>query len=177
MTRKMVCFLLVFHCAVCFAEQSTYVGEETRTIKSLSKERISGLLQGKGLGYAKVAELNGYPGPSHVLELAEALELTAEQKTNTENLFKKMQSAAQALGHELVEAEQRLDALFVKGEVSLSQVTASLTQVGILEARLRATHVNAHLAQKTILTPHQVQKYMKLRGYADGKHHKHHASH
>ena len=59
-------------------------------------------LSGKGMGLAKAAELNGYPGPAHVLELAAQLDLTPEQKTKTEVLFKKMQARAIPLGKELV---------------------------------------------------------------------------
>lgn len=48
------------------------------------------------MGLAKAAELNGYPGPLHVLELAVDLSLTAEQKAATETLFKSMQVRVQA---------------------------------------------------------------------------------
>jgi hypothetical protein len=68
--------------------QSPYASQESREIKSLSPQEASDLLAGKGMGFAKAAELNGYPGPAHVLELAAQLQLTPEQKTRTETLFK-----------------------------------------------------------------------------------------
>jgi hypothetical protein len=40
-----------------------YAGQQTGTIKALSDEDITALLKGDGMGFAKVAELNGYPGP------------------------------------------------------------------------------------------------------------------
>jgi hypothetical protein len=49
---------------------SPYAGQQTRAIKALSPEDLAGLLNGEGMGMAKAAELNGYPGPVHVLELA-----------------------------------------------------------------------------------------------------------
>ena len=49
---------------------SPYAGQQTRAIKALSPEDLAGLLNGEGRGMAKAAELNGYPGPVHVLELA-----------------------------------------------------------------------------------------------------------
>src|SRR5687767_11125254 len=52
---------------------SPYVGQEDRAIKALDAKDVDGLLAGSGMGYAKAAELNGYPGPMHVLELAEKL--------------------------------------------------------------------------------------------------------
>jgi len=49
---------------------SPYSGQGKREIKSLSQQEITGYLHGKGLGYAKTAELNQFPGPRHVLDLA-----------------------------------------------------------------------------------------------------------
>ena len=49
---------------------------------SLSDEDVQGFLDGRGMGLAKSAELNGHPGPMHVLELAEELKLTAEQRSS-----------------------------------------------------------------------------------------------
>jgi hypothetical protein len=47
-----------------------HAGQQTRTIKALSDDEIAALCNGKGMGMAKAAELNGYPGPIHVLALA-----------------------------------------------------------------------------------------------------------
>ena len=41
---------------------------------------VADLKAGRGMGLALAAELNGYPGPSHVLELADKLKLSAEDK-------------------------------------------------------------------------------------------------
>ena len=49
-------------------------------MKSLSDQQLSDLRAGRGMGMALPAELNGYPGPVHVLELADALGLTPEQR-------------------------------------------------------------------------------------------------
>ena len=46
---------------------SPYTGEEQRAIKALSEEEIGDLLEARGMGLAKAAELNSYPGPLHVL--------------------------------------------------------------------------------------------------------------
>ena len=156
------------------AKDAPYAGQDTRAIKALSQERISGLLEGKGLGYAKVAELNGYPGPSHVLELAEKLNLSKEQIESTKAIFKKMNNEARDLGAQLVEAERKIDLNFQNNKVTEKIVQISLKEIGILEARLRACHVNAHLSQKAVLTKHQIHTYNKLRGYSSGEHKHHH---
>ena len=48
---------------------SPYAGQESRRIKSLSEQDIAELRAGRGWGLAKAAELNGMPGPAHLLEL------------------------------------------------------------------------------------------------------------
>jgi hypothetical protein len=48
-----------------------------RPIKALSAEQIADLKAGQGLSLALAAELNGYPGPRHVLELGKQLGETA----------------------------------------------------------------------------------------------------
>ena len=91
---------------------SPYAGQESRAVKSLSDEEVKTLLTGQGMGYAKVAELNGFPGPKHVLELANELALTPEQTAETEELFANMNASARVLGSQLVEAEKSLDEIF-----------------------------------------------------------------
>jgi hypothetical protein len=42
--------------------QAPYAGQDQREIKSLSAQDVTDLLAGSGWGFAKPAELNGYPG-------------------------------------------------------------------------------------------------------------------
>ena len=57
------------------AQQSDYAGEQGRQIKALSAEAVSQYLSGAGMGYAKSAELNHFPGPLHALELGHRVRL------------------------------------------------------------------------------------------------------
>jgi len=148
------------------AASSPYAGQQSRAIKSVSPADQADLLSGKGMGLAKAAELNGYPGPAHVLELAAQLSLTDEQRTKTQQLFKSMESRAQVLGRQLVEAEQSLDALFASKQITQAQLGESLSKIGSLQAQLRAVHLDAHLEQTRILSPQQTAKYNELRGYS-----------
>jgi Spy/CpxP family protein refolding chaperone len=159
---------------------SPYTGQESRDIKALSPEEVQSYLAGKGMGFAKAAELNGFPGPAHVLELAAPLGLTAEQRSRTQALFASMESRAQALGRALVEEERKLDRLFATKAVTAETLRTSLGEIASLQAQLRATHLEAHLAQVEILTPDQSARYAKLRGYEGagghsgaGQQHKH----
>ncbi|TDW25235.1 hypothetical protein EV128_119107 [Rhizobium azibense] len=58
---------------------SPYTEETGRQIKSLSEADIDELMRGGGWGLAKPAELNGYPGPSHLLAMKNEIGLTQEQ--------------------------------------------------------------------------------------------------
>ena len=158
--------------------QSPYAGQESRPIKSLSSEQAQDLLSGEGMGLAKAAELNGYPGPKHVLELAEPLKLTSAQLAATEAAFHKMKSRAKQVGAKIVEREQDLDALFASKTVTPELLDRSIQQIGELQAELRTIHLDAHLAQLAILTPEQVTRYRELRGYASPiREHEHEHSH
>lgn len=74
--------------------RSEYIGQENRYIKSLSMEDIEELRAGKGWGLAKVAELNGVPGPGHVLDMADEISLTDIQEEKIAALFEKMNKQA-----------------------------------------------------------------------------------
>ena len=150
------------------AQDTPYAGMQTREIKALSADRITGLLAGAGLGYAMAAELNGYPGPKHVLELAEQLALTEDQRTATEALFLQMQQVAMTTGKEVIDLETELDALFASGQVDVAEIGRLTALIGAKEAKLRAIHLATHLEMKPLLTMHQQHLYQQLRGY-DGQ--------
>jgi Spy/CpxP family protein refolding chaperone len=175
--RNLVLGMIVSVVAVAAAAhtESPYVGQETRDIKALSPQDIDDYLHGRGLGYAKAAELNHYPGPRHVLELANELALTPEQTRQTRAIFETMQAQAVALGRQLVEQEQALDRQFANGSMDAVSLHALLSDIGVLQATIRYAHLVAHLEQKAVLTTHQVQLYDQLRGYraAHGQGHRH----
>jgi Spy/CpxP family protein refolding chaperone len=144
---------------------SPYAGEEGRDIKALSAQDVDAYLTGQGMGFAKAAELNGYAGPKHVLELAGELELTVEQRTRTQALFASMQTKAVALGRQLVDEERKLDRLFASTSITQNSLQQSVARIGALQADVRAAHLEAHLEQAKILTSEQRAHYLRLRGY------------
>jgi Spy/CpxP family protein refolding chaperone len=154
-----------------------YAGQQARPIKALSDEDVAALRKGEGMGMAKAAELNGYPGPVHVLALAEQLRLTETQQREVTAIFNRMRSAAKPLGGELIAHEQTLDQLFAKGEITPDRLTAETAAVGDLQGRLRSVHLVAHLETRAVLNPDQVARYEQLRGYGEPKtpaqHHHH----
>jgi Spy/CpxP family protein refolding chaperone len=152
-----------------------YAGLQGREIKSLSPDQIEQYRTGEGMGLALPAELNDYPGPKHVLELAADLELSAEQGAAVRAAYDAMHAEAVRLGEAVVERERRLDALFAGGVVTPEALRAALDELGRLQAELRFVHLAAHLETQRVLTPEQVERYGRLRGYGDGAHaHDHH---
>ncbi|WCN13997.1 hypothetical protein GV054_13810 [Marinomonas mediterranea] len=177
MTAVIVIVLAMLGVKSLASGSSSYAGEETREIKSLSNVEVEGLLSGKGMGYAKAAELNGYPGPAHVLELSEELLLSGDQYRETEVIFSQMEASAKKVGAELVSAERALDDAFRSKKIDESSLLKLVDDIGNIESRLRAIHLGAHLQQTKILNDEQISEYMDLRGYnltEHGSHHKHH---
>jgi hypothetical protein len=152
--------------------QTPYAGMQTRPIKAISEQQMAELRAGRGMGLAVAAELNGYPGPSHVLELADKLELSADQHTDVQRLFDQMKAEAIPLGSKLIEQEAELDQQFAGHTVTPESLRASTVAVALTQGALRETHLKYHLSTVAILTPDQMLRYAELRGY--GGHPMHH---
>ena len=145
---------------------SPYAHQGSKELKTLSQEEVDELLSGAGMGLARPAELNGYPGPRHVIDLADSLALTAEQRGIVEGIFRDMHARAVELGREVLDAERALDAAFASGDVTEDALAEIVGRIGSLQADLRAVHLDAHLATREVLTEHQRHEYDRLRGYA-----------
>ncbi|HWL30425.1 MAG TPA: Spy/CpxP family protein refolding chaperone [Burkholderiaceae bacterium] len=145
--------------------QMPYAGMQERGIKALSEQQIADLRQGKGMSLALPAELNGYPGPAHVLKLADQLELTAAQRTTTQKLFDEMQQKAKVRGEDVISAERELDVLFKEKRATPEILKVAIGKAADAQGRLREAHLQYHLAMTEVLSPEQIARYGKLRGY------------
>jgi LTXXQ motif family protein len=145
--------------------QSPYAGMQTRGIKALSDSQIGDLQAGRGMGLALPAELNGYPGPLHVLELAEQLGLSAEQRGKVQQLFDAMKAEAISVGARLIEQEAELDRQFSGKSITPETLKSITAQIAATQGELRETHLKFHLSTASLLNPHQIQQYAQLRGY------------
>ena len=143
-----------------------YAGREARAVKALSEQEARDLANGSGMGLAKAAELNGYPGPRHVLDLAKELALTADQARAIQEVHARMKDEAVAIGRSVLEREQALDRLFATRRIDEAQLALLTSEIGGLAGRLRAAHLKAHLETTALLDQHQVRRYDQLRGYA-----------
>jgi hypothetical protein len=166
--------LLAFGAAVA---QTPYAGLQTRSIKALSDQQIADLRAGRGMGLALAAELNGYPGPSHLLELADKLGLSDAQRNSARNIFEAMKAETIPIGERLITQETALDKLFADHAITAEKLSAATAEIGATQAELRAAHLKYHLSTVAMLEPSQIQQYAVLRGYDNGgsqEHHHHH---
>ncbi len=157
--------IFLIPCISFATDQSPYAGQDLRPIKSLSEREIRSLSAGSGMGFAKLAELNHYPGPKHVLALSDELGLSPLQIAETEALYEKMHQDAVVLGKKLMAAEASLDHNFEDESVNPKTLETALLEIGKIRARLRFVHLEAHLRQKQLLNAEQISKYDRVRGY------------
>ncbi|HZG15424.1 MAG TPA: hypothetical protein VE710_10415 [Candidatus Bathyarchaeia archaeon] len=142
-----------------------YEGYQDRSIRALSTEEIENFQMGKGAGYALAAELNHYPGPKHVLELAKELELTAEQVQIAKEQERLMQEKAIGIGKQIIALEKQLDDAFRSKTITESQLHSLTQQIAEADGRYRYVHLQAHLVMKKVMTEKQIARYDQLRGY------------
>jgi hypothetical protein len=150
---------------------SPYVDFAQRQVKALGEAEIADLKAGRGMGYALAAELNGYPGPLHVLELADQIGLDADARQRVERIFADMRAAAVAQGAKVIAAEERLDSLFRSGRAGDRELAEAVASAAAMRGELRRIHLSAHIAMRSLLSADQVAAYNAHRGYGGGHGH------
>ncbi len=146
-------------------QASPYAGQEQRAIKSLSPADIAALRRGAGWGLAKAAELNGQPGPAHLLELKDRIPLTAAQVARITALHADMQRRAIAAGARLIALERALNEGFAAGTMTDERLRELVHKIAAARAALRYVHLSTHLRTPALLTAAQIARYNSLRGY------------
>lgn len=146
---------------------NAYAGMQARDIKALSDDQLTALREGRGMGASLAAELNGVPGPMHVLQLQDQLQVTAAQRASLERIVAAMKETAQRLGEQVIASERELDRAFRSGQADEAGIRALAARLGVLNADLRATHLVAHLQTRQVLNDAQVRAYNEARGYTN----------
>jgi hypothetical protein len=150
-------------------------GMQHRPIKALSDQQVEDLKSGRGMGLALAAELNGFPGPLHLLELADKLALSPEQRASIAALFEAMKAEAVVLGEKLIAQEAELDRLFAGRSVTPDSLRSATGAIGAIQAELRHAHLKYHLSAAALVSPEQTRRYIEVRGYVgDGRANRHH---
>jgi hypothetical protein len=141
--------------AVAASAEGPYAGMQVRSVKALSDQQVNDLREGRGMGLALAAELNDYPGPAHLLELADKLNLTAEQRDRVRELFTAMKQQAVPVGNRLLEQEAKLDGQFADRTVTEESLKKSVSEIALTQGELRATHLKYLLSARSLLSDEQ----------------------
>lgn len=144
---------------------SPYADQEDSGIAALSLDEVRQLRDGAGMGMARAAELNRYPGPKHVLELAGELGLSPPQKSAVEGVHEEMRQAAVRLGEAIVEREEQLQRRFAHRHIDEALLRRTTSEIAALYGELRFAHLAAHLKTAALLSTEQAERYDRLRGY------------
>ena len=144
-----------------------YAGLQDRGIASLSEQDIAQLRSGGGWGLALPAELSGLPGPKHVLELRDELDLTPQQIAEVEAIYEQVQAEAIEIGLRFIDAEAAITQIFRQGDVDPEALKRALETAEGLRSDLRFAHLSRHQQTADLLTPEQIEAYNIARGYAD----------
>ena len=144
---------------------SPYAGEQRRAIKALSAKEVDDLTAGRGMGLAKPAELNGYPGPRHALDMAAQMHLAVSQRETLRASMTRMTTRAKAIGAEILAAERELNLAFADRSIDAAKLAESTARIGSKQGELRTVHLQAHLETAAELSSAQIKRYDELRGY------------
>jgi len=117
------------------------------------------LLNGDGNDQALYAELNGYPGPKHILDLASKLALTARQKHDIRELYNDTRTRARVLGKLIVKVEEEMHYAFNSGMLARESIEDDAESVGKMRGTLRGVHLAAHIKTRELLTKNQIKQY------------------
>jgi len=147
-------------------QHSPYMGLENRQIKALSDSQVQQLRDGEGMSLALAAELNHYPGPRHVLDMATQLDLTTKQEKEVQALVDAHRPKAQELGAAIIAKERELDQAFARHTITEPRLREMTREIARMEGDLRYLHLAAHLELRKVLTDQQIKKYDQIRGYS-----------
>ncbi len=144
---------------------SPYAHTQSAEVATLTPDEVRELRNGEGMGLARAAELNSFPGPRHLLDFKADLNLTREQIVRIEAIHAKMKTRAIAKGEAILQAESHLANLFAAGRPTEAETNRMTEHLGIMRGQLRAIHLLAHIESTRELTAEQIERYDRLRGY------------
>jgi len=147
--------------------RSPYAGQfsPSAPIRALSPEEVRQIAAGEGAGMAKAAELNGVPGPRHVLDMASGLDLTPAQRGKIQAIYDDMHARAVIVGKGYLSAQEALERDFRANRLTAATLAKRVADVNRIRGNLETVHLTAHLATARVLTPRQIAHYKKMRGY------------
>jgi hypothetical protein len=122
------------------------------------------------MGFAKAAELNGYPGP----RTCSSSRRSSTSRRSNAPIRRRFSTRCRRRLRRWGASWSRPSARSIAVRVEVrdgGSLAAALARIGELQAKVRGAHLEAHLAQARILTPGQTARYVELRGYGSGHAH------
>lgn len=166
----LLCCAVIVSTSITFAQGKRAVPEKNESkIKTLSSEQINGYLNGEEMEMARVAELNHYPGPRQILDLAEKLRLSSRQVEQVADIVERIQDEAMRLGRLIVEREEMLNKMFEADTIDQAILDQHVKEIAALQGELRFVHLSANVETRSVMTARQLQRYIELRGSAKAK--------
>ena len=150
------------------ATPGPYAGQQHSSVRGLTEEEIATFRSGTGMGLARAGEINGYPGPRHVLALADELDLTDDQRAAIRALESQVFAETVPLGERFLERYAALEQAFRDGTITMESLHERSAEIGQIEGELRAAHLKYHLLTRPLMTDEQIARYNQLRGYGEG---------
>jgi Spy/CpxP family protein refolding chaperone len=138
-------------------------GHGHRQMQAMLDEIDRVIASGRGAGLAFAADQHGYPGPMHVLELKEQLQLTPAQEVLLMALQHAMFTDSRPKSARLMDAEARLRRLFADGVADEAGVRAAVTEIERARTEVRLVHLLTHLQTRPVLTAEQRRLYHAAR--------------
>jgi uncharacterized protein (DUF305 family) len=140
-------------------------GAPMPAIRGLSPGEAHAIGAGEGAGMARAAELNGIPGPRHVLDLAEQLGLTPGQHAEITAIHATMHEEAIRVGQAYLDAQHAFEQQLRDPARRGQALTTQHPEVTTLHGELQRTHLRAHVATASVLSEEQIATYNTLRGH------------
>lgn len=144
---------------------SPYAHTQSAEFPTLTPAEVRELRTGEGMGLARAAELNQFPGPRHLLDLKSDIGLSPAQVARIEEIREKMTTRAVAKGKDILHAERHLANLFASGHPTVTELNRITGHLGTMRGELQAIHLVAHIESTRELTAQQIESYDRLRGY------------
>lgn len=147
---------------------------ESPEIKTLFNEEMRYHPTGFGMEHQGGPETPAYLSPKKVLEMWEALDLSADQFGKTKEIYENMVKELKRVGDLLGKKQEALAAMMEAAKPDENELRSLVMEKAALEGELRFIHLRANLKTREVLTPEQIKMFKEMqRPKMNGDHHHH----
>lgn len=163
MPKLLLVFIIVLFCGRVKAQSADSAVIKKSTLKTLSDEEYTALLNGNDLYHMSLAaELNHYPSPEKALKYKKELDLSPQQLTKLNAIVKELHRKILEMGLIIIRNERTLDSIFKYNRLDNGSLIFYANRYGLYQGELRNVILQACFIAKNLLTPQQVSKIESL---------------